>query len=198
MKGSEAIQILGSSMYENFSISNEPHLTVYKQVYENLINGCKGGKSKGVLLIGKVGVGKTALMKVMQRLFKDTERRFKWVTANEFKYLMEEYTNNDLMAMYAKDCMVDLYIDDIGIASSTDYKKYGNSINIISEIIYERYELFLQTGIRTHISSNLPTKIDKNKYPDVDTLSDLYGERITDRLKEICETIIIKGESLRK
>lgn len=197
MKGSEAIQTLGISMYDNFSIEQEPHFSAYKQVYENFVKKIKGDKNKGLLLIGKVGVGKTALMKIMQRLFKDTDSRFKWVQANEFKYLFEEYSNNEIMAMYGRDCSVDLYIDDIGIAGA-DYKKFGNSINIISEIIYERYDLFLDKGIRTHISSNLPIKIDKNKYPNIDTLSDLYGDRITDRLKEMCETLVIKGESLRK
>jgi len=197
MTGSEAIQTLGVSMYENFSIEQEPHFSAYKQVYENFANNVKGEKNKGLLLIGKIGVGKTALMKIMQRLFKDTDSKFKWVQANEFKYLLEEYTNNELMAMYGKECAVDLYIDDIGVGTF-DYKRFGNSINIISEIIYERYDLFLEKGIRTHISSNLPVKIDKDKFPNIDTLSDIYGDRITDRLKQMCETLVIKGESLRK
>lgn len=199
MRGSEAIQTLGVLMYKDFNIEQEQLLSAYRQVYENFcVNHIQKNKNKkGVLLIGSVGVGKTALMKIMQRLFKDTESRFKWVQANEFKYLVEEYTNNEIMSMYGRGCDVDLYIDDIGIAGS-DYKKYGNSINIISEIIYERYDLYLEKGIRTHLSSNLPTKIDKFKYPNIDTLSDLYGDRIVDRLKEMCETLVIKGESLRK
>jgi len=197
MTGSQAIQTLGGSMYENFSIEKEPHFSAYKQVYENFTKNVKGEKNKGLLLIGKIGVGKTALMKIMQRLFKDTDSKFKWVKANEFKYLLDEYSNNELMAMYGKECNVDLYIDDIGIGNS-DYKRFGNSINIISEIIYERYDLFLEKGLRTHFSSNLPTSLDKLQYPNIDTLSDIYGDRVTDRLKQMCETLVIKGESLRK
>lgn len=198
MKGSEALNILGNSMYENFSIETEPHLSCYRKVYENFVSATNSDKQKGILIIGKVGVGKTAMMKIFQRLFKDTKTKFKWVCANEFKYLLDEYTNNEIMSMYGRGCDVDLYIDDIGMSSSDDFKRYGNSINIINEIIYERYELFLDKGIRTHFSTNLPTTVDKIKYPEVTSLVDVYGERIIDRLKQMCETIIIKGESLRK
>lgn len=197
-KASEAIEYLGKTLYKDFSIQKEPHYTIYKNVYENFASSLFENGMKGILLIGMIGVGKSALMRIMQKLFKDTKSRFKWVGANEFKFILEEYSVSEIMAMYGKNTDIDLYIDDIGIGASSDYKKFGNSINIISEIIYERYELFLQSGIRTHISSNLPKNVDKVKFPNTDSLLEIYGERVTDRLNEMCETIVITGKSLRK
>ena len=192
MTGQQAITTLGEQLYKGFSIETEPQRSAYKSVYENFITD----GSKGVLVIGTVGVGKSALMRVMQKLFIESDRRFKWVAGKEFKYLLENYTSSDLLAMYGKECRMDLYIDDIGLTAG-DFKKYGNSINIISEIIFDRYELYIEKGIRTHISSNLPITIDKNKFPDVQSLLDIFGERVTDRLKEMCQTIKITGKSLR-
>jgi DNA replication protein DnaC len=96
--------------------------------------------------------------------------------------------------MYGFDLKHDLYIDDIGF--SVDVKRYGNTVNIITEILMERYDLFVSTGIKTHLSSNIMTHIvnDINNKP---TLKIIYGARIVDRIKEMCEVIIFKGNSQR-
>jgi DNA replication protein DnaC len=198
MRGSEAIQALGSSLYPGFSIAEEPRRSVYKRVYEKFIAGlAPDNREKGLLLVGGIGVGKTALMRIFHRLFKDSARKFKWVTATELRDLLDEYTVSEIKAMYGYDWKLDLYIDDIGFGNPNS-NRYGNTVNLISEIICERYDLFVQTGIKTHLSSNLPAQVDKAKYPDVVTLTDLYGNRIVDRMREMCETLIFKGESLRK
>lgn len=193
MTGSDAILIVGKQLYQNFSIDQEQIREPYKSVYENFSNQ---EKKQGVSLIGNVGAGKTAMMRIMQKLFINTPRKFKWVGAKEFKYLLESYSAVEVMEMYGKTCAMDLYIDDIGLGGG-DYKKYGNAINIISEIIFDRYELFVESGFKTHVSSNIPTTVDKEKYPEADTLEKFYGARVTDRLKEMCHTIKIVGKSLR-
>jgi DNA replication protein DnaC len=199
MNGSEAIKIIGKNLYKDFSIDKDPLHGIYKTVYENFISGLViEDNSKGVILIGSKGNGKTAMMRIMQKLFIDTQRKFKWVNGSEFKKLMDDYSVSEIMTMYGKSCRMDLYIDDIGTDNTTGIKKFGNETNLISEIIMERYDLFIQTGIKTHLSSNLPTRLDKAIHPNVATLVDGYGDRVVDRIKEMCETIIFKGESLRK
>jgi DNA replication protein DnaC len=74
-----------------------------------------------------------------------------------------------------------LFIDDIG--SEPVYSHFGNSANIIGEIIIRRYE----KGSLTHGTSNLST----------DELKQLYGIRVYDRMREMFNDIIIKGESRR-
>lgn len=198
MTGSQAIKILGNKLVKDFDIDSEPRLSIYKKVYEVFSFGIViEKKEKGVMLIGSIGVGKSILMKIMQKLFKDSVRGFKWLTCYELIDLMEHYTPSEIKSFYGKELKLDLYIDDIGVGNSI-YNKYGNTTNIISEILIERYELFISEGYRTHISSNKPTSLDKLKYPEIITLEDLYGDRVIDRLKEMCEVVAWKGESLRK
>lgn len=91
---------------------------------------------------------------------------------------------------------MDLYIDDIGV-SRIKSSKYGNNVNVISEILMDRYELFINEGWKTHISSNIPLSI-KNNDKNQPTLEDIYGIRVCDRIKEMCEVIYITSKSLRK
>lgn len=193
-KGSEAIELLGKQMYEGFSIQN--CYEIYRQVYDIFVKGCNGeNKGKGILVIGPIGVGKSAMMKILQRLFKDTVRKFRWVKSSDLRDMIEEYTLPEIKEMYGKKCLYDLYIDDIGLAGSQ--KNYGNVVNVISEIIMDRYELFVESGYRTHFSSNLIDEIKDNINNDA-TLETVFGARVVDRMKEMCEMIIWEGDSLRK
>lgn len=195
MEAREVVLKLGKEMYgKMFSIEMEDIFKVYQKVYQIFLKNHFKKSKKGVLVVGGIGAGKTAMMKIMHRLFKDSASRFRWVNAYELKDLAEVYTSSEIKEMYGYDLKSDLYIDDIGF--SVDVKRYGNTVNIISEIILERYDLFIATGIKTHLSSNLKTEIvnDLNSTP---TLKSIYGSRIIDRIKEMCEIIIFKGTSQR-
>jgi hypothetical protein len=63
---------------------------------------------------------------------------------------------------------------------------YGNKRNVIEEIIFNRYEAGLPFDY-THITTNLNSKM----------IETLYGERFIDRLREMCNAIVIEGESFR-
>ena len=194
--GSQAIEIIGKEIYgDEFSLSNEKTKKVYKLVYEIFKKSFLGKKNKGVLIIGDIGVGKTAMMRIFQRLLKDTERRFKWVNGYDLKDLSELQTSLEIKAIYGANLKCDLYIDDIGF--SFDTKRFGNTVNIITEILMVRYELFITSGFKTHLSSNLVTAI-KNNTENLPTLEKVYGNRVLDRVKEMCDLITWKGESLRK
>lgn len=192
LTASEIIKNLGIEMYgEIFSIENEDIKNAYKKVYDVLIkNHFKKGK-KGLLIVGGIGVGKSAMMKIMQRIFKDTNSRFRLVNAYELKDLSELYTIAQVKEMYGYDLKSDLYIDDIGF--SVDVKRYGNTVNIITELLMERYDLFINSGFKTHLSSNLKTAI-TNDISNTPTLKTMYGARILDRMKEMCEVINFKGD----
>ena len=194
--GKDAIIFLGKQMYgEDFNLDTENVCKVYQSVYEYLVKQSKGKLKKGLLVIGGLGVGKSAMMKIMQRVFKETTARFKWVNAYELKDLSEIYTTSQIKEMYGYDLKMDLYIDDIGV--SVDVKRYGNTVNIITEILMERYDLFINSGFKTHLSSNLITSI-TNDVKNTSTLKTVYGERILDRIIEMTTVIIFKGESYRK
>ena len=194
--GKDAITYLGKEMYgKDFNLDTENVCKVYQSVYEYLVKQSKGKLKKGLLIIGGLGVGKSAMMKIMQRIFKETPARFKWVNAYELKDLSEIYTTSQIKEMYGYDLKMDLYIDDIGV--SVDVKRYGNTVNIITEILMERYDLFINSGFKTHLSSNLITSI-TNDFKNTSTLKTVYGERILDRIIEMTTVIIFKGDSYRK
>lgn len=194
--GRDAILFLGKQMYgEDFSLDNPAIAKVYQAIYEYLVKRSKGKSKKGILIIGGLGVGKSAMMKIMQRLFKDTVGRFKWVNAYDLKDLSELYTTMQIKEMYGYDLKMDLYIDDIGV--SVDVKRFGNTVNIITELLMERYDLFINSGFKTHLSSNLVTDITNNIHNNP-TLKTVYGSRLMDRLKEMTDVITFKGESQRK
>lgn len=197
LSGSEAILALGKQLCgSDFNISDELKLNIYKRVYENFASRIDvNSHGKGIALVGNIGVGKSTLMKIMHQLFRDTKASFYWMNATEFTDIMKERRQEDLKEvkdMYGKKFMCDLYIDDLGLGE-VDIKKWGNAVNIISEILNERYELFVNTGIKTHFSSNLPYDSPGNK-----SLVDLYGDRIVDRLRQMCDREKWTGESLRK
>lgn len=194
--GKDAIIFLGQQMYGvEFNLDNPIISKAYQSVYEYFLKKGKNKSKKGILIIGGLGVGKSAMMKVMQRLFKDTESRFKWVNAYDLKDLSELYTTIQIKEMYGYDLKMDLYIDDIGV--SVDVKRFGNTVNIISEILMERYDLFISAGYKTHLSSNLMTSI-KDNIHNTPTLKTVYGARVLDRIIEMTSVIIFKGESQRK
>jgi len=192
--GSQAIESIGKEIYgEKFSIEEADKKSVYKDVYNSFIKNNKGKAKKGICLVGGLGVGKSAMMKVFHKLFRNSNSRFRWVSGYELKDLSEMLTIQQIKEMYGYELKCDLYIDDIGI--SVDVKRYGNTVNIITEILMERYDLFIETGFKTHISSNLPTVMKGINTP---TINSVYGNRVYDRIKEMCEVIIFKGESQRK
>lgn len=70
MKGSEIINLIGKSFYKDFSIDDEVLKNLYKKAYINLISNIdKNDNSKGMAIIGSIGCGKSAMMKVYQKMF---------------------------------------------------------------------------------------------------------------------------------
>jgi DNA replication protein DnaC len=187
MKVSELITDLGKDFKKEFSIENEPLFSQYRKVFEILNNS-----DKGVLLIGNIGCGKSMLMKVMQRLFKDTENSFRWVSSKDLRDMLEEMKPLDIKIRYGSNLKMNLYIDDIGIQKNKN--DYGNIVNIVSELIFEREELFQNEGYKTHFSSNLP----HSSETAVETLEVLFGKRVIDRVYGMCELISWNSKSLRR
>lgn len=137
------------------------------------------------------------MMRTFQVLFRETARRFRWVNCLDFKDMLEDDLKpSEIKFMYGKAFKCDLYIDDLGLGQ-TDFRKYGNVTNIIAEILFERDELFVAEGWRTHLSSNIPTTVHPSLPPEVKSLERLYGDRVLDRIKQLDNLIQWTGKSLR-
>lgn len=190
LTGSRIITDIGKELYgEGFSLADMKRFAVYEKIFKHFMSKSK----KGITLIGSIGVGKSACLKTFQRMLKDSSKKFKWVSAHELKDLSEVYPIETIKEKYGYELKCDLCIDDIGIAIDT--RRYGNTINIVSEILFDRYELFVSSSIRTHITTNLPFRSSSDT--QIANLEKIYGSRIIDRLREMCVVINWNGESLR-
>lgn len=204
--GAEAIKIIGQNLHPEFNLDDPQRRAMYEKAYYILTSNSAGcarlnlKPNKGLLLNGSLGMGKTTLMRVMQQLLLYTPRQFKWVTGKELIKMQDLATNAEILEVYGKALKCDLYIDDIGIGQ-VDKNRFGNWSNIISEILFERYDLFILEGFKTHLSCNLPTSFtekERELNPGVATIEDMYGDRVLDRIREITNLLSWQGTSLRR
>lgn len=181
-----------------------PNYQVNKDLFNNLKSYFLGldGKfnpNKGIFLMGVVGNGKTTIMKIFKAWLDEIqspkrynihsirriEREYK---IDGFKaidyYSFRTQTNGYGIKEYHPENMC---IDDVGTESFA-IKNYGDSVNIFSELIADRYDLFIDKKIITHATTNIPAKKFKEIYSD---------ERITSRLREMFNTVSIDEVSFR-
>ena len=134
--------------------------------------------SKGILLSGPIGCGKTTLFKLMQN-FPTKRRGFGIVSTrqivSEFMQsgyeVLEKYSRGN----FSHDIRTPktYCFDDLGTETTSKY--FGNDCNVMAEILLTRYDLFKEKGIITHITTNLSaTEIESQ-----------YGNRLRSRMREM-------------
>jgi len=192
------IHKFGKDMTPDFKLQGDS-LNFYKQLYyyfspdENIAKNFNGSLKKGLLVSGNIGCGKTTAMKIFRKLtyqFRIYETRY---IIREFNIdgmeVLNKYGKESYLQKYpeAPKTPINLCFDDFGL-EDTNSQLYGNSANVIGEIMLDRYEGFVNYGIRTHATTNLsPANIEE-----------IYGDRLRDRLREMMNFIVLKGNTLRK
>lgn len=158
-----------------------------------------------LLIQGNVGNGKTTMAKCIASTvsiirYHATEimRRDRWkMTTDELHtYLplselpdVEIMTARKIVSLAGKEeefrrierCRL-LIIDDLGVEPTTA-KIYGTEITPLVDILYSRYDALLPTIITTNLNDA--------------EIKELYKERISDRLEEICDKLIYYASSYR-
>nr|WP_320118480.1 hypothetical protein [uncultured Marinifilum sp.] len=144
-----------------------------------------GDLTKGILLQGKYGCGKTILLETYSMLYNHIVRKYSlnyplllFIKSVELQEQIREKT----VSHFTRRPIV---IDEFGRESKT-VQDYGNIIRPISELLSLRSDL----GTLTHGTSNFT----------LSTLSsnEFYGKMIGDRLKMMFNFITLSGESRRK
>lgn len=142
-----------------------------------------------LLIIGSVGTGKTTLANAVCDVLNAVNKATKegiWSAPVEkisaIKLSQLARTNEEKLQSVKKSLR--LFIDDLG-TETDNVKIFGNTISPITETIFERYD---STNSVTIITSNLNTE----------QIAQNYGERVADRLKEMCNKIVINTKSFRK
>lgn len=151
--------------------------------------------SKGLLLWGPIGVGKSVLLKGLQRYYGTINRYcfgsnskyagFRMVSAAEIALLYAEKGMSGIAQFTDRECMCNLAIDELG-REPMDAKHFGTGINVIQTILQLRYE------VRNEFFTLATTNLD----PNLDFVG-RYGDYIADRVKEMFNVIEIKGTSRR-
>jgi DNA replication protein DnaC len=143
----------------------------------------EGDLSKGIMVIGPVGTGKSVIMEAYQRLLNNFSKKF--TNLPIFKW----YKSYELFDKIKLDGMIDLkcpvFIDELGREKKSG-KDYGNDIQPVIEWLMQRYDL----GTLTHGTSNYLLE-DLCK-------PDMYGEMLGDRLKSMFNFLVLNGKSRRK
>ena len=191
---SDVIEKIGKELHPNFSLKITPQMMGnYKGVYDVLYASLKQEKKKGFLTLGTVGSGKSLAVKIMQKLFLGTEREFVRKKAIDINNMLDYYKISEILEMYGDGLNKDLYLDDLGFGNVIR-ASYSNKYNVVAELINARYELFLERGYLTHFSSNA---LMESEDANVLNIKSLYGDRVFDRIYEMSEVVIWKGETLR-
>lgn len=151
--------------------------------------------SKGICLTGLPGVGKTHLLNFFSKNPKqsyllttcgDVSEKFRTSWEYEGVSTIDYYSstpkasqpqpfNHEILGF----CFGDLGTED-------DKNNYGNKMNVLNEIFFNRYEKSVPFHM-THFTTNL----------NGDEIKERYGARFYDRLKETCNWIVLNGESFR-
>lgn len=149
--------------------------------------------SKGIMLAGNFGVGKTWLMKLFS---KNIRQVFHIKNAKEIADSFEsggEEIINDFIFKHRNPLndsdafnqpFAGLCIDDLGTESLKNH--FGNKKNVIGDIVELRYNKG-NTGIFFHATTNLSAQ----------QLNDFYGGRVVSRMREIFNFIELTGQDRR-
>ncbi|HTJ53754.1 MAG TPA: hypothetical protein VL443_30070 [Cyclobacteriaceae bacterium] len=181
---------------ENYQVTEE-NSHVVKQLCLYFANDSRfeGNLNKGILLMGKPGTGKTHLMN-----FFSSNPRMSY-NIPTCKHIAEQYRtgwkNNDMDTIEYYSSPQKAYHNnrynqsEFGICfgdlgAETEANNYGNKKNVIEEIVFTRYEKGLKF-ISNHFTTNL----------DGEDIGKIYGDRMKDRLREMCNVLLLNCKSWR-
>lgn len=134
--------------------------------------------TKGMLLYGKTGSGKTYCLYAMKNVANKKYRIENWVEMMiEIRDRVSQ--GREIGAVIADICDTDvLAIDDLGAENQTPFSQ---------EVIYAIINRFYIGEKRLIIATNLT----------LEDLSEKYGDRVFSRIAEMCELVEIKGNDRR-
>jgi DNA replication protein DnaC len=150
---------------------------------------------KGICLTGPKGTGKTHLMKFFALnpklsyaipTCKEIAERFRTNWSYEGIGVIEYYSAIKKAAHPQPFGQEELGFCFGDLGTEDDKNSYGNKMNVMEEIILQRYDKNIPFTF-THFTSNLNAK-------EIETR---YGDRFRDRIKETCNWLVMEGGSFR-
>lgn len=144
---------------------------------------------KGILLAGNIGTGKSMLMSIL-RDCRLPCKHFGIKSCRELaqRFALEGVKGIELCGLQAvryengRQRISHMLFDDLGAEKPAVY--YGHTVNVMEEILLDRYEHFMKHGLLTHITTN----------KDLNELEALYGSRVISRMHEMFNFMVLGGE----
>lgn len=142
---------------------------------------------KGIHCIGSIGTGKTKAFEVIQEMLRGVEGKYFQII--ECRHIVRDYktSNDSVIDIYGRDSRKAVCFDELGLEEQ-GVRVFGNTTNVMAEILTDRYKLFTDKGIKTFTISNL----------SMSNFEKMYGERLRDRIREMSNVIVVEGDSFRK
>jgi hypothetical protein len=188
----EIVYKIGKSIIPGFILT--PHT---KELYIKLIqyfyadNNFPGDLTKGLLLQGPTGTGKTKAMEIMS-IFLEVEKigfyingkcaRMNYSTEN-VKNIVIDFIANGFDGPQSYINKFIYCFDDLGTENRVA-KHFGNELDVIRHIFVERYAKGRLTFATTNYS--------------IDKLEEKYGDPILSRMNAMFNFIVVKGPDFRK
>ena len=140
-------------------------------------------ESRGAIIMGNKGVGKTLNMDVFAAI--NTNMMRVNTECYEVGEIERQYKIKGALFLQHLEDLPCLVINDMGIEQ--DLNDFGTLRNVVADIMYLRYRKFQKYRLKTYCTTNL--KWDK--------IQAKYGERLSDRFKEMFNRVEVLGESKR-
>ena len=187
----DVINKIGLNTVDNFNVDG-----AFRDYYIQLIKyfhgdqSFKGDLTKGLLITGPTGTGKSLSMEIM-KIYREIDNirfvfdgntvnfDYRLLTGHAINHAYMEFGYDGLQTFINENI---LYLDDFGI-ESREAVHYGSRIDAVEYILMERHrreKLIFAT-------SNLT----------VEQLLDIYGDRLYSRFKQMFNLINLTGKDMR-
>lgn len=155
-----------------------------------------GGKShKGIYFYGGCGTGKSLFFEILEEIYKSYQNPGLRIKTVHTVGLTDQYLsqlsrpkqlapNDD--SLYSKNRKGAIHFEDLGAENKLNH--FGNSIEIMADLLQLRYSESRRALCKTFITTNFSPEEARNR----------YGERVYDRMFEMFNFVKLTGSSRRK
>jgi DNA replication protein DnaC len=146
---------------------------------------------KGLIISGPVGCGKTSIMQILNALLPQNKRfLIRSCCQISLDYMedghktIQRYSSGSFELRSRSPKAV--YFDDFGIEQNASH--FGNTRNVMAEILLHRYDYYMECHMQTHLTTNLKSS----------ELEEKYGLRLRSRMRQMCQLISFSPDSKDK